>query len=203
MTRGWRTCWLLAGCCSVYAVAVASAVAFPLEDDLAVARSFLPEDHPCRGSVMLQWVPGLHGNGHDEDGHALLGARSAADCVIALNTTVRTDFTQCETRRLIIHEVGHLAGLPDSTGIMDTGSEARERVAVPGCRARRGALSDRVTAAVLDRVPRGWAVSCGARRGLVVRCRADDGRGHSRRFRVRAWDAVWSGFSVVRVRKGR
>lgn len=213
----WRLCLILALCCSFYAVGAASALAFPLDADLSTAQAQLPEGHPCKapGSIAVSWIPGLrsYDGTIDEDGEApmayFVGGRWLArtvtgewidlPCEIKLDSTSWARFSECERRRLLIHEGGHLGGLPDSTGIMSTYAEVRERVAVPGCPVALEPLRDRITAVVLDRVPRGWEVSCWPRRGRVLRCVADHGR-RSRTYRARLSDQTGTTFTIVRIK---
>lgn len=213
----WRLCLFLALCCSFYAVGAASALAFTLDADLSSAQAQLPEGHPCKapGSIAVSWVPGLRSYDRTvvEDGEApqayLVGGRwlaktitgqwIALPCEIRLDTAAWARSSECRRRRLVIHEGGHLGGLHDSTGIMSTFADIRERVTVPGCPAVLEPLRDRITTAVLDRVPRGWEVSCGPRRGRVLRCTADHGR-RSRAYRARLSDQTGTTFTITRVK---
>jgi hypothetical protein len=210
----WRRCLLLALCCSAYAVWASVAAAFPIEDDLAVARATLPADHPCRGYVEVRWQPGLR----TADGHAsaaapvghrttagwserlVTGALAPIQCIVWIDPAQWAMMEPCQRRRTLLHEAGHLSGRDHSEGgIMDPSVEARDKIAVPGCPAILEALRDRITGAVLDRVPRGWEVSCGPRRGRVIRCTAEHGR-HRRAYRARLHDQVGASFTVVRVK---
>jgi hypothetical protein len=212
----WRLCLLLALCCSAYAVWASAAAAFPIENDLAAAQARLPEGHPCKapGSIDVLFVDGLRSGTATEDGEAPIGvlidghwySRSAATgelmplaCWIGLDRTGWARSSSCDRRRLVTHEVEHLGSLLDGTGIMSPYADQREHVAVPGCPAILEALRDRITGAVLERVPRGWEVSCGPRRDCVIRCIAEHGR-RRRAYRARLHDQVGTSFTVVRVK---
>lgn len=213
----WRLCLALALLCSTYAVVASAAVAFPISEDLAVAQAQLPVGHPCKapGAIDVVFVADLRGATGTEYGEAPIGvlvgglwyARSAATgALITLPCLIKVDGarwargTPCFRRRLLVHEVGHLGGLPDSTGLMSTYAEVRELFAVPGCPVALAPLRQRVTDRVLEMVPPGWEVACGARRGRVIHCTAYGRRSRVRRFRARLWDQVGASFTVVRVK---
>lgn len=202
MIRSWRVCWLLAVCCSVYAVAVASAVASPnVTRDLGIAYRAAPHG-PCAGHLRIHWKTMSHADGSvdEADLGPGLGMRVVKigdgperllllSCDIALNPSIVDDAVhECD---VIVHEYLHTAGHRHEEGGVMT--------PYTGTWAPCHPLNERVTARVLGLVPRGWAMSCGARRGRVVRCRADDGRGHSRRFRVRLADRAGTTFAVKRI----
>jgi hypothetical protein len=196
--RRWRICLFLAALCSVYALTAAIASADPLSDELATLKDRVG----CPDGIPVVWVSGLRIAGHD-------AAAGAAPGVCSVTTDVTTQaWTVCEQRRLALHEAGHITGLSDIPGgIMDTDPLVRNTVAVPGCPAVLEPLRARVTDRVLELVPTGWQVACGPRRGLVLRCVADNGavkgRPRSRMFRARLWDASGMGFTVVRIRSAR
>jgi hypothetical protein len=196
--RCWRICVFLAALCSVYALTVTTASADPLSDELATLKDRVG----CSDGIPVIWVSGLRIAGHDSAAGAAPGV-----CQVTVDVTTR-GWTVCEQRRLALHEAGHIAGLPDMHGgIMDTDPLVRNTVVVPGCPAVLTSLRERVSARVLDLVPKGWGVSCGPRRGLVLRCVADNGamrgRPSTRMFRARLWDASGMGFTVVRIRSAR
>jgi hypothetical protein len=156
----------------------ASAAPGVIADDVAAAiDAELPAGHPCRAGIAVTWVPGLLIAGHDAGGTAATGV-----CEIQLDPATWAQLEPCDRRRLVFHEVGHVAGLSDSAGIMDTRTAFRTDVPVRGCPAR--SLTERVSDAVLDVVPAGFGVTC-IRAGRVVRCQARRGR-IVRRYRGRA-----------------
>jgi hypothetical protein len=195
----------------LFALAVpASAGAWTVSENLTVGQALLPADHPCKSATVPAWVPGLR----DDDGHsagaaANVGHRDASgswlpmSCVVSLNPVSWQRWDACEQRRAVLHEFGHLSGLSHAArGLMSTNIAEQDAVAVLGCPALIPTVRDRVVSRVLGLVPGGWAVACQHRRGRVMRCRADDGRGRAAWFRARGWDAVWSGFSVVKFKQG-
>jgi len=148
----WHLCLLLALCCSVYAVWASIAAAFPLDEDLAVARSTLPVRHPCRGRVEVLWVPDLRISGrivlagsptgiHTPEGwmQATVDEHlGPLECVVRVNPDEWPKLTLCGRRRLMIHEVMRLGGhVTSEGGIMATSPTVRSRIAVPRCRTRR------------------------------------------------------------------
>jgi hypothetical protein len=188
----------------------ACASAWSLGEDMAVAQSLLPGDHPCRtGSVDVRSVPGLRSSdGELAIAAAPFGRRTTngwmmqttsgwapLECWVQIELSRYAQLTACDRRRTMIHEVaGHLAGhIHSEGGVMSANWQDREGVAVPGCRG--ASLTARVTDRVLGLVPVGWGVSCG-RRGPVVSCRADRGS-RVRRYRARV---VGDGFTLRRVR---
>lgn len=183
----------------------ACASAWTVGQDLQIAYRAAPQG-PCAGHLTVHWkfMPHADGSVDEADLGPGMGMRvvkvgdgpnrlQLLSCDVALNPLIADDGAhECDT---IVHEYLHTAGhRHEEGGVMTpyTGTW-------PACHSAR----ERVTDAVLARAPRGWAVECGPRQGWVMRCTADDGRHHARRFRARAWDADWSGFSVVRVRRGR
>lgn len=222
--KRWRLCLLLAGLCAAYAITaatlVSNALAAPIDDDIVLAAQYLPQGHPCRQGIAVVWVPGLRNDprlptgGGDAGGAAPLGHLVGGqwleqditgqwfplECYMQLEPLTWANVSRCEQRRIVFHEAGHLAGLDhDAGGIMSQDWMVRDEVPVPGCPSLKPSLNDRIVDRVLDRVPMGWGVSCGPRRGLVVRCRAELGR-KVRRFRVRLADSAGSSFEVKRVR---
>lgn len=203
----WRLCLLLALCCSFYAVGASTALAFPLDTDLSTAQAQLPEGHPCKapGSIAVLWTPVLivektHVSGQASGLRDDNGIWTLERCEITIDSGMWGWYDECQRRRLVIHEVGHLAMLRHTLmGIMSPDPEVRKNVVVPGCPLVLEPLRDRITAAVLDRVPRGWEVSCGPRRGRVLRCTADHGR-RSRAYRARLSDQTGTTFTIVRVK---
>lgn len=201
--RWWRACLGLAALCAAYAVLVAGAVASPIPDSL-------PADHPCHGAVDVQMVSGLiDAQGEPAGATANVGVRRDGrwlpmSCQIDVDPIAWANWEQCDRERALMHEEGHIGGHGhDEGGLMSTDWTERQRVAVPGCPAIVPSLRERIIDAVLERVPRGWSVSCGPRRGLVLRCLADGevrGRTVVRRFRARLWDRLGTGFTVVRVK---
>lgn len=205
--RRWRVCLALAVCCAVYAVTVAAAFAYTVPDsDMAIARAQLPADHPCRAHIDIVWIPGLlDAEGKPADALAQLGHRDSTGqwvpmaCAIALEPARWGRFSPCTRRRMVMHEAMHLEGAVHAPqGLMATYWEDREVVQVPGCPPKRVSLRDRATERLLQVVPVGFSVSCGDRRGLVVRCRADvDGR-RVRRYSARLLDAAGARFVLRR-----
>lgn len=212
--RRWRVCLILAVCCAVYAVTATAAVAVPIDTDVTLVRSYLPQGHPCRDGIAVTWVPGLrngeagaaapygrliNGRWLEQD---VEGGWRPLECYIELEPATWAEASRCEQRRIMFHEAGHLAGLDhDAGGIMSQDWMVRDRVAVPGCPAQSQRLRDRIVDRVLGMAPVGFEVSCGPRRRMVVACRADHGR-RVLRYRARLSDRLGSRFTVVRV-KGR
>lgn len=181
----------------------ACAGAWTAAQDLQIAYRAAP-DGPCAGRLTLHWfeMPHADGSVDEADLGTGLGMRvyrvgdgperlQLLSCDVALNPSIRDDPAhECDA---IVHEYLHTAGhYHEEGGVMTPHTGIW-----PPCHTPR----ERVTDAVLARVPAGWAVSCGARRGRVMRCSADDGLHRARRFRARAWDDAWSGFTVVRTRR--
>jgi hypothetical protein len=220
--RRWRLCLLLAVLCSAYAITASTALADPLAADLAVGQSMIPGT-PCAAPapIMVLWRTGLTPTGGPEGvpGGKVVGQASGVyvdsdgtwllvRCEITLDPEEYALMTACARRRLVMHEVIHLALVRHTrTGLMAETEDGWDQVAVPGCPALVVPLRERVMARVLDLVPTGWQVSCGPRRRLVLHCVADNGavRGRPgvRRFRARLWDASGVGFTVVRIRSAR
>lgn len=187
----------------------APAAADPLTTDLALARATLPGGHPCRAHIDVVMATGLTAaDGRPAVELAPLGRRDAngtwdVPCIIGLDSTAWATLTACQRRRVLLHAVGHLGGLHDGAdGVMATTVAEQDRVSVPGCPGEREPLRERVTDRVLAMAPPDWEVTCGDRRGLVVRCRAENGR-RVRHYRARLWDRAGTDFMVVRVGGGR
>lgn len=171
-----------------------AASAWPISTDVELATSVLPIGHPCRAGVDVEWVPGLRVRGDRATGAAEQGvlvaghwyAKSGRElmpltCEVTLDPTEWDLMPACDRRRVVLHEIGHLAGHRHSEGGL-MGPHA-DRVAVPGCPAVRETLVDRATDRVLGVVPAGWEVACGLARRGVVGCSAS-GRRLARRYRV-------------------
>jgi hypothetical protein len=132
-----------AGCLLVPAVAGA----FPVAQDLTVARAALPAGHPCKPAVTIQPQPGLPGLAGAPIGvltpegwmqRLTDGRLEPLDCIVRVNPIAWARLTACGRRRALKHEVMHMAGHRHSEGgIMVTSPQARARVAVPGCPAAR------------------------------------------------------------------
>lgn len=125
----------------------ATAGAFPVAQDLTVAKAALPAGHPCKTGVTIQPRPGLPGLAQAPIGVLTTqgwmqrltdGRLEPLDCVVRVNPAAWARLTPCGRRRALKHEVEHMAGHEHSEGgIMAESPQARARVAVPGCPAAR------------------------------------------------------------------
>lgn len=184
-----------------------AAGAWTVAENITLGQALLPVDHPCKATATAEWVAGLLDDGGQPAGAAAnIGHRDQTgqwlpmSCVVSINPVSWAAWDACQQRRAILHEFGHLTGRTHADGgIMSPDRAVQDTVAVPGCPAILPPLRERVTTRVLELVPDGWAVACHARKNLVMRCRADDGR-RAAWYRARAWDLAWSGFTVVRAR---
>lgn len=132
---------------TVALVACPTAGAFPVTQDLTVARASLPAGHPCKLAVTIQSRPGLPGLAGAPIGvltpHGWMqrltdGRLEPIDCIVRVNPVAWARLSACGRRRALKHEVEHMAGHRHSEGgIMASSPEARARVAVPGCPAAR------------------------------------------------------------------
>jgi hypothetical protein len=142
----------MVGSCCLLAVTVAlvacpTAGAFPVAQDLTVARAALPAGHPCKQAVTIQprlGLPGLAGapigvqTPHGWMQRLTDGRLEPLDCIVRVNPDAWARLSACGRRRSLKHEVMHLAGHEHSEGgIMAESPQARARVAVRGCPAAR------------------------------------------------------------------
>jgi hypothetical protein len=138
----------------------AVAGAFPVAQDLTVARASLPTGHPCKQAVTIQPRPGLPGLAGAPTGVLTAqgwmqrladGRLEPLDCVVRVNPAAWAKLTPCGRLRALVHEVMHLAGHEHSEGgIMARSPQARARVAVPGCPAARQRRARRLRGPVFD-----------------------------------------------------
>lgn len=132
---------------TVALVACPTAGAFPVAQDLTVARAALPAGHPCKLAVTIQPRPGLPGLAQAPLGVLTAegwmqrltdGRLEPLDCVVRVNPAAWANLTACGRRRALKHEVMHTAGHEHSEGgIMAESPQERARVAVPRCPAAR------------------------------------------------------------------
>lgn len=128
-------------------MAPAAAGAFPVAQDLTVARAVLPAGHACKLAVTIHPSPGLPGLAQAPIGVLTAqgwmqrltdGRLEPLDCIVRVNPAAWARLTACGRRRALRHEVEHMAGHEHREGgIMAESPQERARVAVPGCPAAR------------------------------------------------------------------
>jgi hypothetical protein len=138
----------------------AMAGAFPVTQDLTVARAVLPAGHPCKTTVAIQPRPDLPGLAAAPIGVLTAqgwmqrladGRLEPLDCVVRVNPAEWARLTACGRRRALKHEVMHMGGHEHSEGgIMAATPQARARVAVPGCPVARRHRARRLRGPMFD-----------------------------------------------------